>query len=103
MKGNLCGIIGNDTARVDDHTLRIGLFPVFAPPVDVVLRRVFLCDVYLPPARDPLIPGIGADSGQFVKHFLSWIKRGDGSAHDGRLLEEVAAAPIVIVHEPNVK
>ena len=54
-------IVRHDAAGVDDHALCLGLLPVFAPPWDVVPRRIDLGDVRLHPADGASIPGLRAD------------------------------------------
>ena len=62
VKWNLCRIIRNDAARVDDDALGVGALPLFAPPGDVVAGHVDFGDVRLHPADGAAEPGLRGGS-----------------------------------------
>ena len=57
MKRHLAGVIGDNTTRVDNYSLGLRPAPVLPPPADVVLNRIDLGDVGLPPPSHTPIPG----------------------------------------------
>ena len=49
-------IVRHDAAGVDDHALHLGALPIVAPPRDVVLHRIQLREVGLPPTVGAQVP-----------------------------------------------
>ncbi len=91
----LAGVIGDDSAGVENHSLHAGAFPVPAPPVNVVSGRVDLGDVGLAPAERATVPGLGIVAGRRLGGRLLGLPGGDielGQRGGGRegLLEERA-------------
>ncbi len=57
VEGEFGGVVGDDSAGVDDDALRAGALPVLPPPGDVVGGAVGFGDVGLSPAEGALMPG----------------------------------------------
>jgi len=57
-------VVGYEATGIDDYALGVGLFPVLAPPGDVVARGVNLRDVRLAPAENAAVPRQGAGRGR---------------------------------------
>ena len=57
LQRELTRIVRNNSAGIDDDALNFGTLPVFAPPADVIARRVGFGDVGLPPPEHAAVPG----------------------------------------------
>src|SRR5215831_13187161 len=59
----LAGVVGNDASRVNNDSLDPGAFPMLAPPEDIVITSICLCDIGLAPPQDPAEPGFDCQGG----------------------------------------
>ncbi len=57
VQWKLAGVVGDNTARIENDPLHPRFSPVAPPPRDVVARGIDLGDVGLPPAQSSTIPG----------------------------------------------